>query len=240
MLAMRRLLISAAALLAVVAVLGLLVGHEVPQLFEVDRVVGAALRANNGDIDVLVLQVLTAPGLTAFRAVILIPIAIVLAIRGRRRMAGFVLLAGSAVGPLTLLLKEVVGRVRPTTDDPLVMATGLSFPSGHSSGAATLSGILLVVLWPIVARRWRPWLIGGSILLAMCVAWTRIALGVHYLSDTVGGLALGSAVVLLSMVVFGVAPKGILPTHGPTGSAERGRAPSGPHRGPPPTDSPPS
>jgi undecaprenyl-diphosphatase len=40
------------------------------------------------------------------------------------------------------------------------------------------------------------------------VAWTRIVLGVHYLSDVVGGLALGAAVVLVWMAVFGLYPGG--------------------------------
>lgn len=206
---MRRLLIGAAVLLAVVAALGVLVAEDVRALLDLDLSVGVALRPQGGgSFHVDVLQVLTAPGLTVFRVVVLVPVAILFAFRGQRRVAGFVVLAAVAVSPLTILLKELVARVRPTSDDPLVAANGLSFPSGHSSGAATLAGVLIVVLWPVVSRSWRPWLVGVLTLGALGVAWTRIALGVHYLSDAVGGLALGAAVVLLSMAAFGLYPGG--------------------------------
>lgn len=206
---MRRLLIGAAVLAGVVTILGVLVRLEVPALLDLDRSVGAAVRyGGRGSVEVGVLQVLTAPGLTVFRIVVLIPVAIALAIRRQWPIVGFILVPTAAVGPITVLLKYVVGRVRPTAEDPLVSAGGLSFPSGHSSGAATLAGVLLVVLWPVVSRRWRPWMVGALIALAVCVAWTRIALGVHYLSDTIGGLALGSAVVLVSMIAFGIYPGG--------------------------------
>ncbi len=201
---MRRLLMAAVALITVFATLAVLVAQDVRALLEVDRVVGAALRPQlAGTFQVDVLQVLTAPGLTVFRLVALLPVVILLAARRQRRLAGFVVLAAFAVAPLTTLFKELVGRVRPTADDPLVAASGLSYPSGHAAGAATLAGVLLVVLWPVVSRRWRPWLAGALVLGALCVAWTRIALGVHYLSDVVGGLTLGTAVVLLSMAAFG-------------------------------------
>lgn len=221
---MRPLLIGASVLSAVVAILGVLVTLGVRALLDLDLSVGSALRfQGGGSFGVDVLQVLTAPGLSVFRLVVLVPVAILFAVRGRRRVTGFVLLAALAVGPLTTVGKELVGRVRPTADDPLVAADGLSFPSGHSSGAAVLAGVLLVLLWPMVARGWRPWLAGGLILAALCVAWTRIALGVHYLSDVMGGLALGAAVVLVSMAIFGLYPGGRaeLPGHGRPDLARR-------------------
>lgn len=214
---MRALLIGAVGLVGLVAALALMVGHDVTALLELDRAVGRALRAHgDGMVGVEVLQVLTAPGLTVFRIAVLLPVAILLAVRGRLRVTGFVVLSAFSIGLLTTLLKELVERARPTSDDPLVAADGLSFPSGHSSGAATLAGVLLVVAWPLVTRRWRPWLAGVLVIGALCVAWTRIALGVHYLSDTVAGLALGAAVVLVSMAVFGLYP------HGPAELPRRG------------------
>lgn len=188
-----------------VAALAVLVGHGSEALFALDASVGAAVvHPGGGGLSVGVLQVLTAPGLTVFRVVVLVPIALLFAIRRRPRVVGFILLAAAAVGPLTTALKEVVGRVRPTYGDPLVAARGLSFPSGHSSGAAVLAGVLLVLLWPVVAPRWRAWLSVAAVLGASTVAWTRLALGVHYLSDAVAGLALGAATVLVAMAVFGL------------------------------------
>lgn len=206
---MRRILIMAATLAGLITVLWILVVEGNATLLAIDGTLGRALRYDGGSstkIDIL--QVLTSPGLTVFRLVVLAPVVIVLAVRGQERMLGVVLLAGVSVGPLTALLKVLAGRVRPTADDPLVAADGLSFPSGHASGAAALVGILLVVLWPILTSRSRPWMASGLIVGALCVAWTRVALGVHYLSDVVGGLALGATVVLVSMALFGLYPGG--------------------------------
>lgn len=204
---MRARLMGAAVLVVILAVLGILVSQGAVVLLDLDRSVGSALHFRQGSSGVDVLQVLTAPGLTVFRLVVLVPIAVLFAVRRRWRVTGFILAPALLVSPLTTLLKDLVGRVRPT-DDPLVSASGLSFPSGHSSGAATLAGVLLVVLWPVVSRGYRPLLALGLTLLALMVAWTRMALGVHYLSDTVGGLCLGAAVVLLSMTAFGLYPDG--------------------------------
>ncbi len=206
---MRRLILGAVALASVVAVLGALVSQSWHPLLDLDLSVASALRFDGGGSHgVDALQVLTAPGSTGFRLVVLLPLALLYAARRQFRVTGFVLLAAGTVGLLTSLLKILVGRERPTTDDPLVFAHGLSYPSGHSSGAAVLAGVLIVILWPLVSRHWRPFLVAGLTLLALTVAWTRIGLGVHYLSDTVGGLCLGAAVVLASMALFGMHPGG--------------------------------
>lgn len=201
----RAAVVAAAFLATVAVVLTALVVTRTPELVEWDRWVGAALayRGGNGAY-VGLLQVLTAPGLTVVRLLVLVPIAAAFAVRKRWPFVGFVLVCAVTVGPLTTLFKELVGRARPTYDDPLLFATGLSFPSGHSSGAAALAGALLVVAWPSVGRRWRPILAGVAVAVALCVAWTRLALGVHYLSDAVAGLALGGLVVLGSMLAFGL------------------------------------
>lgn len=228
MAAMRPLLISAAVLATLVAILGVLIGLEVPAVINFDLAVAQAVRyKSGGTFQVNTLQVLTSPGLTVFRLLVLLPIAVMFALRRQLRMLGFIILAGATVGPLTVLLKAVVGRVRPNAADRLVAAGGMSYPSGHSSGAAALAGMLIVALWPVVGLRWRPWLIGGLSLLALTVAWTRMALGVHYLTDVVGGLALGVTVVLVSMLIFGIYPggPGQLPQRGwPKQALRSGRA----------------
>ncbi len=201
----RHLLLAAAGCAAVVTVLAVLVSQQAPVLLRLDVAVTGALHVqDDGGYPVPLLEVLTAPGLTVFRLVVLVPVALLFAIRRQWRTTWFILVAALLVSPLTTLLKELVGRIRPTAEEPLVAAKGLSFPSGHASGSATLAGVLLVVLWPAVRRQWRPVLAVAAALLAMTVAWTRMALGVHYLSDVIGGLFLGATVVLLSMALVGL------------------------------------
>ncbi|MFJ2022662.1 phosphatase PAP2 family protein [Streptomyces sp. NPDC087897] len=106
-------------------------------------------------------------------------------------------------GALTgVLVKVVVERARPSLPDPVAHAPGYSFPSGHAMTAVTSCAVLLLVLLPLVPRGWRGlcWAAAGISVLG--VGFTRVALGVHWFSDVVGGWLLGGAVVVLTGWAF--------------------------------------
>jgi membrane-associated phospholipid phosphatase len=99
--------------------------------------------------------------------------------------------------PLSFLfdngLKLVFQHPRPT-EAIIAIPDSYSFPSGHAVAASALY-ITLALAAATGERRLRPRrvLVGGGVLIAVLVAWSRVYLGVHYLSDVVGGLLLGSA-----------------------------------------------
>lgn len=68
--------------------------------------------------------------------------------------------------------------------------------------ATTSCAVLLLVLLPLVPRGWRPaaWALAVSAVLG--VGGTRVALGVHWVSDVVGGWLLGLAVVTATTLAF--------------------------------------
>jgi undecaprenyl-diphosphatase len=127
-----------------------------------------------------------------------------LAWRGARRLAVFVVVALVGQKVIERTLKSLVGRDRPTWDDPLATAAGKSFPSGHAMGVTVTVGVLCLVLLPLVARRWRPWLLAAGAVWVALVGFSRIALGVHYLSDVLAGVVLGLAWLALVSAVFEV------------------------------------
>ncbi|MFJ6196094.1 phosphatase PAP2 family protein [Micromonospora sp. NPDC092111] len=117
--------------------------------------------------------------------------------RRARRLALWVAATMAVGGLLGALLKLLVGRSRPDLLDPVARAAGFSFPSGHALNATLAAGVLLVVFLPYT--RGRPTASGAlwtaAVLLAVLTGLSRVALGVHWISDVLGGWLLGVAVV---------------------------------------------
>jgi membrane-associated phospholipid phosphatase len=214
--AVRRAVAAGGTGLAVLLALGagVLAGWA-PQV-RVDEAVSRALYAGDdrsAGHDAL-LEVLTTPGVTWFRVVVLLPVLFWLGTRRAWRTAGWVVTANVLVTPLTTVLKEGFGRVRPAFEDGGAAYEGLSYPSGHSSGIATLVTIALVLAWPRLPPARRRLALAAGVALAVLVGLTRMWLGVHFLSDVLGGWALGVVWTLLVALVFDALPggRGALPT----------------------------
>ena len=103
---------------------------------------------------------------------------------------------------VTNLVKAAVDRARPTID-PLAASLGPSFPSGHSSTAAAFFAALALLLGRRRSDRHKAVLAGTAVGLAVAVACSRVLLDLHWLSDVVGGLALGWAWFALCAAAFG-------------------------------------
>jgi membrane-associated phospholipid phosphatase len=195
-------------LLGLVALLGRAVAVQAGPLLRLDRAVSSALYAGDdrSGLHEAVLQVATAPGSSAVRAVVVLPVLVVLARRRAWRTAGWVLTATALVGPLTTAIKELVGRARPQFADGGARLDSLSFPSGHASGIATLVTVGLLLAWPRLSPAGRRGALAAGVALALLVGCTRMWLGVHFLSDVVGGWALGVAWTLLVALAFRALP----------------------------------
>lgn len=193
---------------AVLALLGAGVRAGAGPLLDVDARVSGALYAGDdrpGAVTAL-LEVLTAPGLSLVRYALAVPVLVWLVRRRAWRTALWVVVAAVFVRHVTSALKDFFGRVRPGFEDGGADYDSLSFPSGHSSGIATLVTVGLVLAWPLLApgarRRWA--VLGAA--LVLLVGLTRMWLGVHYLSDVVAGWALGVGWTVLVAVLLGVLP----------------------------------
>ncbi|TFV66099.1 UNVERIFIED_ORG: phosphatase PAP2 family protein [Bacillus sp. AZ43] len=196
--------------LVVLALLGAGVRSDFGPQLRLDAAVSDALYAGDGRAATLdgLLEVLTAPGLSWVRFLVFLPVLVWLVRRGSWWTAAWLVTAVVLVAPLTGLLKEYFGRVRPPFEDGGARYESLSFPSGHSSGIATLVTVALVLAWPLLTARARRWSLGAGIALVLLVGLTRMWLGVHYLSDVVGGWSLGLAWTLGTAAAFGAFPGG--------------------------------
>lgn len=85
-------------------------------------------------------------------------------------------------------LKHIVGRQRPDEAYRLVVETNPSMPSGHAIAACALAMVITLLT--------RSWLSVLAWAVAALVSVGRLYLGVHWLSDVIAGVAIGSAVAL--------------------------------------------
>ncbi|MFE9927907.1 phosphatase PAP2 family protein [Streptomyces sp. NPDC005533] len=118
------------------------------------------------------------------------------------RLAAWAAVTTTAGALLGFLTKNAVERARPHLPDPVAHAPGFSFPSGHAMTAMVSCAVLLLVLLPLVPPAWRPLPWALAVTSVLGVGYTRVALGVHWVSDVVGGWLLGLVVVTATTLVF--------------------------------------
>jgi membrane-associated phospholipid phosphatase len=122
---------------------------------------------------------------------------ILLFVAHRRVLAVLVVAAPIITSWLTDGAKGLVGRSRPPVHARLVSVSDAAFPSGHASSSIACYATLAAVVWLISPPGWRRIAaVGGGTLLVLAIGFSRLYLGVHWLSDVVGGWLLGSTVVL--------------------------------------------
>jgi undecaprenyl-diphosphatase len=202
--------ITVAGCVLVLALLGAGVRTKFGPQLRLDGVVSHALYAGDSRAVALndLLQVLTTPGLSWFRFVVFLPVLILLLRRREWWTAAWLVTAIGLIGPLNTVLKNYFGRVRPDFAQGGARLHDLSFPSGHSSGIATLVTVALVMAWPLMAAPARHRALAAGIVLVLLVGLTRMWLGVHFLSDVLGGWALGVGWTLLTALLFGALAEG--------------------------------
>lgn len=124
--------------------------------------------------------------------------------RGAKKLAMFLAVVSIGGGIIDTVVKIAVGRPRPTFDEPIATAFGNSFPSGHSMSSLVCYGALVLVFLPLLPRRWRHAMIWFTVFWVAAIGFSRLALGVHFISDVLGGYVLGAAWLIGSVAAFEV------------------------------------
>jgi len=141
---------------------------------------------------------------------------IVLALALRRKawtIAGFLLALGGS-NAAWYAIKAITERPRPPLAYAAFIEDGSSFPSGHATNIAALCTFFLLFAWPFIPRG-LPRIAAAALALSLValIAFARLYLGLHYLSDVVAGAALGA--------IFGLAGAWLARRTTPEGLARR-------------------
>ncbi|MCU1676819.1 MAG: phosphoesterase PA-phosphatase related [Frankiales bacterium] len=135
-----------------------------------------------------------------FRAVLVLT-AVALA-RRAGRLALWIVVTVASEALLDVLLKKAFDRARPTFADPLVHASGGSFPSGHAFGSFVGCTVAVLIVLPLLGRKARAAAIAVATAIVLLVGFSRIGLGAHYITDVLGGWLAGAALVAVSAAAF--------------------------------------
>lgn len=103
---------------------------------------------------------------------------------------------------LNQLLKFVLQRPRPT-EFKIINETGYSFPSGHSMISMAFYGLLIYLIYKNIKNKSLKWIL--IILLSILILFigiSRIYLGVHYVSDVLGGFLVSISYLILYIKIL--------------------------------------
>lgn len=111
-----------------------------------------------------------------------------------QRNSLYVIISLVSAGIIVTSLKYSIDRTRPFLTYSFIQSVSdggsPSFPSGHTSDAFVLATSLTLIY-----RKW--YVILPFLIWALAVAYSRMDLGVHYPSDVMGGIIIGSGSALL-------------------------------------------
>lgn len=129
-----------------------------------------------------------------------------------KKLAFFLLLTFATASVINHILKAIIGRPRPFDANEGIFnygnEDGFSFPSGHSLCSGIFATFLVYHLFQTTKNGWTRAL--GTIaysMFAMLIAFSRMVLGVHYLTDVIAGIILGIIFAIAGIFVYNVVMK---------------------------------
>lgn len=130
--------------------------------------------------------------------------AAVLALCARRRWRPAILIAVTMAGAAALsgVTKSLVNRHRPQVPLPVDRIAGGSFPSGHALTSFVAVGLLVVLVLPSLDGGWRGLLVVAAAVVVAAVGFSRLILGVHFVTDVVAGWLIAGLWLTSVLAVF--------------------------------------
>lgn len=103
---------------------------------------------------------------------------------------------------LNLILKQIFKRVRPEFlgEHMHDQFQGWSFPSGHTTIATLFCSMICHISFHFLSTSWKRIFVIISTWIMLTVGFSRVIIGLHYLSDIIAGFTSTSAWILLCFI----------------------------------------
>lgn len=128
----------------------------------------------------------------------LIAVAVLFLQKQRSTAAILTIVVTGGVG-LNFLLKDLFSRDRPMLEERLLDVDFYSFPSGHAMISIIVYGFLSYLLITHY-RRWQSLILSTNVILILLIGFSRLYLGVHWLTDVLAGYAAGLVWLLVCIL----------------------------------------
>jgi len=117
-----------------------------------------------------------------------------LARRGALALGALLIVVALGGQLLNSVAKDGYDRPRPTAGSPIELPSSSSFPSGHAMTGIAVFGLLgLLLARELPSHGRRATAIAAGFVLGALIGASRVVLDVHFLTDVLGGAALGLA-----------------------------------------------
>ena len=119
-----------------------------------------------------------------------------------KRMSVFYAGTFAVVCVANFVIKQIVRRIRPE-HLMIIEETGFSFPSGHAMMTFVFFALLIHFVWKTIKNKpLKIALISLFSVITLAIGFSRIYLGVHYLTDILAGFLISFAIVVVCMIVY--------------------------------------
>jgi membrane-associated phospholipid phosphatase len=178
---------------------------KVPAVSAFDDTVAVSLNkaAKASSASVEVFRWITALGTTPFLSWLSLAVIFILLTRRHWQLASAWIICLLLVALLVQRSKLAFGRARPGFNGEFAREDSLSFPSGHAMASMVVFGLLAYFFSLATTDRWLrrfAFVLSGALI--VLIGFSRMYLGVHYLSDVIGGYLLGGVWLAFSIALI--------------------------------------
>lgn len=124
-------------------------------------------------------------------------ISVYLYISKKKSQAILLALTSLITSAIIKILKAIIQSPRPISS--LIQETGYSFPSGHTTFSIVFFGLLTYIF---VKPKYKIQTIIVSTILIIIIALSRLCLQAHWLTDIIGGIVIGTTILIISILIY--------------------------------------